>query len=97
MNSFKDKQFNQNSVKWIQNDMFLAACSSAPRIHLWNLDGAISSKFLYEMEKNTDTASAQANSLEIFKDKKLLVGGCEDCFVRIFDLNSGKIVKKLKC
>lgn len=47
------------------------------------------------MEKNKDAATAQANSLNIIKDKKLLLAGCEDNFVRIFDLNTGKIIKKL--
>ena len=48
------------------------------------------------MEKNKDAATAQANSLNIIKDKKLLLAGCEDNFVRIFDLNTGKIIKKLQ-
>ena len=47
------------------------------------------------MEKNKDTATAQTNHLNLMKDKKILIGGCEDAFVRIFDLNSGKIIKKL--
>lgn len=29
-------------------------------------------------------------------DKKLIVAACEDAFVRLFDLNSGKIIKKLQ-
>ena len=76
--------------------MFLGGCSSAPRIHLWNINGNISSKFIYEIEKNKDPATAQVNHLDIIKDKKMMLGGCEDGFVRIFDLNSGKIIKKLQ-
>ena len=87
---------SQTAVKWVSDDLFFAACSSAPRIHLWNVEGKIASKFLYEMEKGKEAARAQINQLEVMKDKKMLLGGCEDGFVRIFDLSTGKIIKKLE-
>jgi WD40 repeat protein len=51
---------------------------------------------LYEVEKGKEGGASQANKLEFIKEQKLIVGGCEDGFVRLFDLNSGKIIKKLQ-
>lgn len=33
--------------------------------------------------------------MNLMKDKKLLLGACEDSYVRVFDLNTNKIVKKM--
>ena len=31
------------------------------------------------------------------KEKKLIVAGCEDGFLRCFDYSSGKIIEKMQC
>jgi WD40 repeat protein len=38
----------------------------------------------------------QANKIETSKDCKMIVGGCEDGFIRCFDYSSSKIIKKLQ-
>jgi len=42
----------QNGVSWINSDTFIAGCSSAPRIHLWNTNGKLVQKYLFQTDKN---------------------------------------------
>jgi len=63
-------------MKWVNNHLFLAACSNAPRLHLWNIEGQQTNKFLYEIEKNKDIAAMIINSLSISKQRKFVIAGC---------------------
>ena len=40
---------NHSTIKWVNNNLFLAACSNAPRLHLWNIEGQQTGKFIYEI------------------------------------------------
>lgn len=40
--------------------------------------------------------SIQVNKLEFARDLKLVIGGCEDGIVRLFDYSSSKVIKKLQ-
>lgn len=102
VSSFREKQciflsytVNQNSLRWISDELFLASSSSAPRIHLWNVHGSLAAKFLYEVEKGKEAGAAQVNQMAIMKDKRILLGACEDSYMRVFDLNTNKLVKKM--
>lgn len=53
-------------------------------------------KYLYESEKGKDPQLIQANRLTMGKDAKMVIAGCEDGVVRLFDYNSSKVVKKLQ-
>lgn len=87
---------NQTAIKWLSNEHFLTASSSAPRVNLWSVEGGVTSRLLYEVEKGKEASFSQVNELEILKERKLVMGGCEDSFVRLFDLNTGKVIKKLE-
>jgi WD40 repeat protein len=87
---------NQTAVKWVSEELFVTGSSSAPRINLWNIEGSIQSKFLYEVQKGKEAAASQVNRLEILRDRRLIVAGCEDTVVRLFDITTGKIIKKLE-
>lgn len=50
---------------------------------------------MYEAERGKEAGASQANQMAVMKDKKLLLGACEDSYVRVFDLNTNKIVKKM--
>lgn len=80
----------------MSEELFVTGSSSAPRINLWNIEGNIQSKFLYEVEKGKEAAASQVNRLEILRDRRLIAAGCEDAFVRLFDISTGKIIKKLE-
>jgi WD40 repeat protein len=64
-------------------------------VHLWNVEGKLISKYIYEGEKGKEPAYMQTNRLEFSKEHKLIIAGCEDSYVRFFDYSSGKIIKKL--
>ena len=49
---------------------------------------------LYESEKDKSPFLSQINCSTNMN--KLIFAGCEDSMVRVFDMNSGKIVKKLR-
>ncbi len=87
---------NQTAIKWVSDSLLLTASSSAPRVTLWNVEGQIQNKYLYEVERGKEAAASQANKLEMVRERKVLMAGCEDGFVRLFDMISGKVIKKLQ-
>lgn len=38
---------NHTAIKFVSDQLFLASCSSAPRIHLWDMEGKLCQKYLY--------------------------------------------------
>jgi WD40 repeat protein len=60
------------------------------------VEGKLYQKYIYESEKGKEYSSVQANKVEINKDSKLIMGGCEDGFIRFFDYSSTKLIKKLQ-
>lgn len=85
----------QNAVTWISEQTFASGCQNAPRITLWDLNGKICQKYLYEVDKNRDAFQFQVNRLAWFSTLKTIAAGCEDNYIRLFDYNQGKLIKKL--
>lgn len=67
---------NHTAISWVSEDLFLGGCSNAPRIHLWNVEGKLQQKYLYESEKGKDAQLIQANRLTMGKDAKMVIAGC---------------------
>mgnify|MGYP000876490126 CR=1 FL=1 len=67
---------NQTTAAWTTTSTFITGCKNAPRATLWNIEGKICQKYLYEIEKNRDPMYSQINQLQSFKLYNLIIAGC---------------------